>query len=169
MNYLDIIIIVPLLWGAYKGFKNGLIVEVASLAALALGVWGSVRFSAVTEGWLDSNTQVDEHYLPVLAFAITFIIIVIGIHFLARLINKLVDAVALGIINRIAGIAFGMAKFLIIVSFLLVVLNRLNANFNFLDEALLQDSKLFYPLVEFAEAMYDKFMPEDGNIPKVEI
>jgi len=163
MNYLDIIIIIPLLWGAYKGFTNGFVIEIASLAALGLGIWGAVQFSALTAGWI--GDKVDEHYLPIVAFALTFIGIVIGIHFLARLLDKLIKAVALGIFNRIAGAVFGVAKFLLIISFLLVVLNRLNASMGFLDDAMLRDSRLFYPLVFLAEEMYDKFMPAD--VPSV--
>lgn len=163
MNYLDIIIIIPLLWGAYRGFVNGFVIEIASLAALGLGIWGAVQFSALTASWI--GNKVEEHYLPVVAFALTFIGIVIGIHFLARLIDRLIKAVALGIFNRIAGAAFGLAKFMVIISFLLIVLSRLNKNFGFLDEAMLHDSRLFYPLVFFAESMYDKFLPE--NLPAV--
>ena len=46
MNYLDIIIIIPLIWGAYKGFRKGFIIEIASLIALILGIWGGINFSS---------------------------------------------------------------------------------------------------------------------------
>ena len=45
MNYVDIILAAPLLLGAFKGFKKGLIIELISLIALAVGIWGAVHFS----------------------------------------------------------------------------------------------------------------------------
>ena len=49
MNYLDIIIAVPLLYGMIKGFSNGLIKEVTSLLALFIGVYVAINFSEFLE------------------------------------------------------------------------------------------------------------------------
>ena len=46
MNYLDIIIAVPLLYGLIKGFSNGLVKEVTSLLALFIGVYVAINFSS---------------------------------------------------------------------------------------------------------------------------
>ena len=45
MNYIDIILGLLLIFSAIGGFKNGLIAEIASLAALILGIWGAIHFS----------------------------------------------------------------------------------------------------------------------------
>ena len=60
MNTLDIIFLIPLLWFAYKGFVNGLVVELASLIALLLGVYLSFRFSVFVGDkiGLNGNLQV---------------------------------------------------------------------------------------------------------------
>ena len=100
MNYLDIIIALPLLWGAYKGFTKGLIIEAASLAALLLGIYGAIKFSGITSDFLVEKCNFSSQYLHIISFAITFILIVIAVHFIARLINKLVKAVALGFVNN---------------------------------------------------------------------
>ncbi len=52
MNYIDLIIAIPLVWGVFVGFKNGLIIEVASLAALLLGIFGAIHFSDLTANFL---------------------------------------------------------------------------------------------------------------------
>ena len=44
MNYIDIIIIAILIWSVFRGFKNGLFIEIASIAALVFGIWGAIRF-----------------------------------------------------------------------------------------------------------------------------
>jgi membrane protein required for colicin V production len=48
MNWIDLVIIIILGIALVNGFINGLVREVASLAALILGIWGAIRFSGFT-------------------------------------------------------------------------------------------------------------------------
>ena len=50
MNYLDLIFCIPLIWGFWKGWQKGLIIELSMLAALLLGVWGGIKFSDYMAG-----------------------------------------------------------------------------------------------------------------------
>ncbi|MDT8402303.1 MAG: CvpA family protein, partial [Bacteroidales bacterium] len=76
MNYIDIIILAFIAWAIYRGFKNGLFVEIASIAALVLGIWGSIRFSWFTQNKLIEYFDMQGEYLGLIAFIITFIVIV---------------------------------------------------------------------------------------------
>lgn len=53
MNYIDVIILLPLVYGAYKGFTLGLIVEMSTLFALVLGVFISLRYAVNVEGFFE--------------------------------------------------------------------------------------------------------------------
>ena len=150
MNYLDIIIALPLLWGAYKGFTKGLIIEAASLAALLLGIYGAIKFSGITSDFLVEKCNFSSQYLHIISFAITFILIVIAVHFIARLINKLVKAVALGFVNRLFGVIFGILKWAFIISVLLVVINKVDEKVNFISPEQKNESLLYQPLSNFA-------------------
>lgn len=44
MNWIDFVIIALLVFGLIQGFIDGLIIEVAELAALVLGIWGAIHF-----------------------------------------------------------------------------------------------------------------------------
>ena len=55
MNFIDIVLGVLLLYGLYKGVKNGLFVELASLAALIAGIYGAIHFSYLTADYLAQN------------------------------------------------------------------------------------------------------------------
>ncbi len=143
MNYFDVIIIIPLLWGAFKGFKKGLIIEVSSLVALFLGVWGGVKFSAISAKYLSEMFDISEKIMPLISFAITFIIIVIAVFALAKLLEKFIKMIALGLVNKITGAAFGMLKFALIISVVLNLVNNVNAELNFIEPEM-QDSSLLY-------------------------
>lgn len=150
MNGLDIGLLIPLLFGAYHGFKKGLIYQVATLVALIAGIWGALEFSFYTESLLDSKTELDKSYLPLTAFALTFLGIVIGIHLLAKLLEKILSLIALSLVNKLLGTLFGVVKWAIILSFLLSVITSINEEFKLLDRELLASSMLFEPLASLA-------------------
>jgi len=157
MNYLDIIILIPVLWSAYKGFNKGLISTVASLAALLLGIFGGIKFSNLTSQYLIQLFEIKGEYLPIISFAVTFIIIVIGVHLLARFIDKILKAVALGFLNRILGTAFGIIKAAFIVSVVLVLLNSIEEQVEVLSPEVKENSLLYQPLSNFAPMLFKEF------------
>jgi len=154
MNYIDIIIIIILGFALIRGFINGLVKEVASLAALILGIWGAIRFSSFTAGRLYDYFDMTGKYVGIISFLITFGIIVIIIHFIGLLVDKLVDAVALGFINRLLGIAFGLFKSVIIMSVIFVVLNAIDVRRPFLPGDKIQQSLFYNPISDIAPTIF---------------
>ena len=52
---IDIVLAIPIIWGAIRGFRRGLILEVTSLVALFLGAYAALFFSDVAAQWLDAQ------------------------------------------------------------------------------------------------------------------
>lgn len=73
MNYIDITLCVPLVWGLYKGFMKGLIVEAATFVAFGFGVWGGIYFSDFSANKIREQFHWNSPYLPIISFAITFL------------------------------------------------------------------------------------------------
>jgi membrane protein required for colicin V production len=143
MNYLDILFCIPLLWGFWKGFQKGLIIEVAMLAALLLGIWGGIKFSDYIAEVITNNFDVGEKYLPVVAFGVTFLAIVVAVYAIGKIVERFVDLVAMKMVNKVAGGAFGLAKFGVILSVLLVIINSYDEKAGFISQDL-KDGSLFY-------------------------
>jgi len=154
MNYFDIIIAIPLLWGAYKGFSKGLVTSVASLIALLLGIYGAIQFSDFIAVYVSGTVDVEANYIPLIAFAITFIGIVIGIHFLAKIITKLVDAIALSWLNTIAGTLFGILKMAFILSIFIFIFEKIDTKEKVLSSELKSSSLLYQPIQYIAPAIF---------------
>lgn len=154
MNAIDLVFIILLLWAAYKGFTKGFIIQLSTFAALLLGIVGAIKFSDTTSAYIVKHFEVSEQYLQILSFAITFIIIVILVHFLARLVNKLVDAIALGIVNRVLGILFSLLKTGFIISIILVLVNKADNTYNFIPNETKEKSLLYQPLSGFAPMIF---------------
>ena len=173
MNTIDLVFAILLLWSAYRGFTKGFIVQLATLAALLLGILGAVLFSDLTSDLIIKKFDVAGQYLPVLSFAVTFIVIVIAVHLLAKMLNKLIDAVALGIVNRLLGVLFSLLKTAFIVSIILVLINKADNKFNFIPDDTKDNSFLYKPLSNFAPMIFpylnfdkikEKFEEEKVNI-----
>ena len=180
MNYIDLIIAIPLVWGVFVGFKNGLIIEVASLAALLLGIFGAIHFSDLTADFLVTSLNVTTQYINLIAFAVTFVVIVILVHLLAKMIDKLVKAVALGFVNRLLGMVFGLIKYAFIISIILVIINAINRNKTFISKEKIENSILYKPLSAFAPGIFPylnfqeikndfKDFKDDKGIPVLEL
>jgi membrane protein required for colicin V production len=154
MNWIDFIIIVILGVSLLRGFSEGLVKEVASLAALILGIWGAIRFSNLTATklfeWFDMTGQ----YVGIISFLVTFGIIVVLVHFVGVIVDKLVDAVALSFLNRLLGIVFGLFKTVLILSVFFVILNAINARRPFLPKEKIEESMLYNPISDIAPMLF---------------
>ncbi len=154
MNYFDAIVIIFLLWGAYRGFTKGLIIAAASLIALVLGIWGAVRFSDWTAELLVRHFDTNTPYLSMIAFALTFVAIVLVVHLLAQVLDKLVKAIALGFINRLAGVAFNVLKIAFILSIVVLLLDAVDRRVPFIPEDHKEKSLFYRPLSKFATSLF---------------
>jgi membrane protein required for colicin V production len=154
MNYIDIIILILLLLAAISGFKKGLVAELASLAALILGIWGAFEFSDITAEFLVENFNWHWRHLNIAAFVLTFVVIVILVHVVGSVINKIVETAMLGFLNRLAGIVFGMLKAALVLSVILVVFDRIDRDVNIIPENRKAESKLYQPLRNFVPAIF---------------
>jgi len=45
MNYLDIALVIPMVYGIVRGFSKGIVNEITSLAAIGIGVYLALNFS----------------------------------------------------------------------------------------------------------------------------
>jgi membrane protein required for colicin V production len=163
---LDIIFVAIFCWAGYKGYSRGFILQAAMLAALILGIYGAIKFSGFTANFISKQFSFNGDYLHIIAFAVTFIGIVIGIHFLARISEKLLQAISLNFINRLLGILFNTVKYAFIISAILVVINGINRRTHFLPQDKLNESKLYRPLSMLAPLLFpylhfDVITPDD--------
>jgi membrane protein required for colicin V production len=154
MNWIDATIVIILILSMVMGFINGFVKEVASLAALILGIWGAIKFSGFTAAKLYDYFDMSGHYVGLIAFIITFGIIVVVIHFIGIVADKIVTAVSLGFINRLLGIVFGLLKSVLIMSVFFVVLNVINDKRPFLPKDKIEGSVFFNPISDIAPVLF---------------
>ena len=154
MNYIDIILGLLLLFAAISGFRKGLVSELASLAALILGIWGAIEFSYITTDFLLENFDLQTKYLNIISFVITFVVIVILVHIVGSAVNKFIETAMLGFINKLAGLAFGILRSALILSIILVVFDKIDEDVEILSKEAKEESQLYEPIRNFAPSLF---------------
>lgn len=164
MNFLDILFGIPLLWFAYKGFSKGLVVEIASLVALIAGIWLAVNFSWYVGGYLGKIFNGNPKHISSAAFAITFIGVVILMHLLGKMVSKMVEKIALGFLNKLAGGAFGLLKVAFIISVVLYLYGSVDTRMTLIPQELRKESLLYEPVEKIAPVVIPKLRAEKDKI-----
>lgn len=162
MSFLDILIGIPLIWGLIKGLNKGLFASLASLVALVVGIYIAVHFSYVIGGYLEKHTSWPEGVMKLVAFAITFILIIILVSFAGKIATKIVDYAALGIVNKILGGVFGVLKMAFIVSVLIIFIDAINRSITILKKETLESSILYGPVRKIAPAILPNILKKES-------
>ena len=164
MNYLDIIIVVPLLYGFIKGLSNGLVNEVTSLLALFTGVYMAINFSEFLEPKFIDILDGYQQFVPVLAFGVLFLVSVLCVKMLGFFVDKITKALALGIFSRVLGGVFGFLKVVVIFSFLLFFIS----DYNLLKSQTKEGSVLFSPLTNVTKAITPQLKKHQLILDKID-
>lgn len=160
MNVFDIIIAALLIYAFVRGFMKGFFVEVASLIALIGGVYGAIHFSYFAGDLLEERVDWDENYISLTAFAVTFIAIVIAISALGKMLTKMADFAALGLVNKILGGVFALLKSILILSVIFVFFARINGAIPFVGKETLDNSILYAPVKSIVPTIFPSFVEE---------
>ncbi|CAI8314640.1 MAG: Uncharacterised protein [Flavobacteriales bacterium] len=165
LNYIDLAVVCLLFYGLVRGALRGFFVEIASLLALVLGVFGALHFSSFTAGLLAKYLEWE--YLPLLAFALTFIGIIIGVAWIGKLLTKLAKVILLGFLNRLLGAVFGACKWLVICGVLIWILGQINVFISFLPEEITNGSLFFEPLQDLGGYLFEQINTDKNPIEEI--
>ena len=154
MNFIDYIIIVILILSLLGGYKNGLIAELASIAALILGIWGAIHFSQITTEQLIRYFKLQTEYLDIISFAVTFLIIVILVHIVADVVSKMVEPGLLGVFNKMGGVIVGLLRSLLFLSIMLMIFDRIDNDMHFIPENAKKESRMYESIRNLAPSIF---------------
>ncbi|WP_445456509.1 CvpA family protein [Flavobacterium sp. HNIBRBA15423] len=156
MSFIDIVFAVLLCYALYKGIKNGLFVELASLIALVTGIFVAIKFSYLVKNILEPKVTWEPKYIEIIAFALTFILVVVLIHLSAKLLTKIADFAYLGWINKLAGAIFSALKTILLLSIVILLFEKVNINNALVKQETLDKSIFYNPTKEISAFLYPK-------------
>jgi membrane protein required for colicin V production len=116
---LDLIYAVIIVLAVLHGYRRGLIVGLFSLVAIIIGLAAAMKLSIVAGEYIGKVIKISDEWLPVISFAVVFLLVVLLVRWGASAIQKAVEMVMLGWVNKIGGILFYVVIYTIVFSVLL--------------------------------------------------
>ena len=166
LNLFDIVLLAFLLFAFVRGIIKGFFAEVAGLLALIGGVYFAINYSYQVVYWLEKTKLEWSHQTyKIVGFALTFILVALGITFIGKFLTKLADITALGLVNKLMGGLFGVLKVGLILSVLLVLFDKLNKNITFVEKEVIEESQLYEPIKNISAAIFPSIIKtsKDGE------
>ncbi len=151
MISLDIVLVVFLVYGVIRGLKNGLFVELASLVSFFIGIYIAVKFSYLIANIIGDGTS---KTIKVIAFVVTLVLVVVGIHLLAKVFSKVASNLFLGWLNRLGGAFLGVLRITLLLGIVLGLLIKVNFDNVLISKETQEKSLFFNPIVKTSEVFF---------------
>ena len=153
MSYLDIVIVLPIIYGIIRGVMRGVVMEVFAIAGIVLGIVVARLYAGDAATWLQQFSQWDINLLrPIASFTI-FLVVAIICNLLARLLTKLFKLISLGWVNRLIGGIFGAAKWIIIVAIIITCVDMLDGVLHFIKPELKESSVIYQYALQLTSSL----------------
>lgn len=154
MNWLDVIILLPLVLGLIRGLMKGFVSEVMSILAIILGGIGARLWGNGFALWLHRQWAWPDAVCTAVAYALIFIGIAIALSIVAYLLARLFQAIHLGGLNRLAGGVFGMLKWAVVVLVAVFCVDAVNGQFGFIPKEAIASSRLYPIALDLAQQLW---------------
>jgi membrane protein required for colicin V production len=116
---IDILFFIFIFIAIVHGWKKGLILALFSMLCGLIGLAAAVKLSAILATHMKSDLHMTSRWLPVFAFIIVFVFVIIIIRWAGRLLEKLIKMVLLEWLNKLGGILLFLVLYLSVYSVIL--------------------------------------------------
>ncbi len=120
MNFLDVFILIPIAFGAWNGYRRGLLMEVIGVVAFVLASIVGFRFFSFGIDLLAPYISVElaRRVLPFLGFSVIFFPTVYLVNQIGFALRRAMKFSVLGTLDSLAGAAMGLFTWLFGISVL---------------------------------------------------
>jgi membrane protein required for colicin V production len=142
MNLFDLFYLIPALWGLVRGFMNGIIKELALLAALCLGIFLAGNYADELNALLKIKSSIG----TILCFSILFLLTLVIVFTISSFLTKVLEKIYLGTVSKLCGAAFGALKYLLIMGAIVLVVENGTGNYEVLTKETKTGSFFYKPV-----------------------
>lgn len=151
ITIFDIIVAIPLLWAVYRGFKDGIVVQLGGIAGLLVGVYLAFRFGSAAGEKVGDWFGTDPATSSIVGFIVVVILVIVAVAILSRLLSKLFCAAGMSMLVKVGGVLLAVLKMALILGLLIYSFDWLNRTTHWVEEETLDSTVLYRPLLSAAE------------------
>lgn len=122
---IDLVFIALLVLALIQGYRRGLIVAIFSLVSIIVGLAAAIKLSSVVANHLGTAVKISDRWLPIISFAIVFIVVVLLVRLGAKAIQRVTETIFLGWVNKLGGIILYVALYTTVLSVLIFYANQI--------------------------------------------
>lgn len=134
ISLFDVIIMLILIWGGYKGFVRGAIVESITLFALLAGMVVSIVTTKIIYQYFSSRSDVPDLFAVILLGSI-FIGAIWFSNFVSKKVKENVGDAKKNNYHRFIGMGLGGLRYFFIIAVYVVVIYKIDVHANFLPKS----------------------------------
>lgn len=154
MAILDIILLICFIPAIVMGISKGFVKQLIEVAAILIGAWAAFHFSNTVSAWMSQYLTFSDKVLHIICFTIIFIVIALLLNLLGELLTKVIKIIALGWLNRLLGLFFGILKVALVLGLIIMVFEGINTTFHIVKEGMLNDAVVYQGMKHFAENVF---------------
>lgn len=147
MATIDFILLAPILFGAYQGFKKGFVLEIIAIISFILAIIGGFKLMHWGMDLLDRHFDISGNLLPFISFILIFIVIIVVVNIIGKIFKKIIDLTLLGAVDNLAGAILSALKWVLGISIILWLSASFGQEFS---EEWAEGSLLIDPVMSFA-------------------
>ena len=122
---IDIIFLILLAIAVLKGMSRGFIIAIFSFFAVIIGVVAAMKLSYLVAEKLEHVFTTGKQWLPFISFLIVLVGVVILVRLVANIIQRSIKMVALGFLDKAAGICLFILLYISVYSVILFYLTKM--------------------------------------------
>ena len=168
VNYLDIIILLPIIYGLVRGLMRGFVVECTAIIAIVLGIVAAKLWAPPFAGKILQVLEMPEGLAQSLSYVLLFVGVTLFCKAIARLVHRFLKAISLGWLDRLTGGLFGGLKWALILSVVLNLLLIPEQYVQIIKDEAKQTSELYQPILRIASISWDKMQKYLPELPAAE-
>ena len=154
MSILDIILLICFIPALVQGLKKGFISQVIAIVSIVVGVSVSLKFANIAGAWLAQHIDASGEILKITAFALILIGVFIVLGLLGKLLEKILDFVFLGWVNKLLGTVFSLMKGILILGLIALIINSFYTSTQSALPETFQTSTLYPVISDIAEGIF---------------
>jgi membrane protein required for colicin V production len=155
MNWLDIVIVILLIYAVWEGWRQGVITQILGLAALALGIYFAWKSGHSIGSWLGMEGAT----ASVAGVVIVLVVVIVAVVLIGRLTRGLFRIVGLGAFDSLLGVLFSGIKMFCIVGLVMMLFEFADPTGKFISDDV-KSSSVMYGAVEAVNGVVFPFVKD---------
>jgi membrane protein required for colicin V production len=149
--FIDVLALLAIAAALYKGYNKGLIMALFSTVSLIIGLAAAVKFSSYISPLIAEKFEISGHLAPIISFILVYLGVMIIIRAIGKGLQKTLESIQVGFLNRVGGMALYLVLYLSIASIIIYYLEKMGV----LGEDLIRQSYTYTWLAPWGPAVLD--------------